>query len=124
MGVRTKTVKRSSRSIIEKYYSRLTLDFDTNKRIVDEVAIVPSKKIRNKIAGFITHLMRRLGEGKTVRNISLKLQEEERERKLDDISGPSKLEKMDINYDDADLKGMLAGIGFTLENFKNEKISN
>lgn len=122
MGVRTKTVKRSARSIIEKYYSRLTVDFDTNKRIVDEVAIVPSKKIRNKIAGFITHLMHRLGEGKIVRNISLKLQEEERERKLDDISGPSKLEKMDINYDDADLKGMLAGIGFTLENFKNEKI--
>ena len=36
-GVRTKT-KRSARLIVEKYYSRLTMDFHTNKRITDEVA--------------------------------------------------------------------------------------
>ena len=35
--------------IVEKYYSRLTLDFHTNKRIVDEVAVVPSKRMRNKV---------------------------------------------------------------------------
>ena len=48
-GVRTKTVKKHSRLIVEKYYSRLTLDFHTNKRIVDEVAVVPSKRMRNKV---------------------------------------------------------------------------
>lgn len=58
--VRTKTVKRVSREIIEKYYTRLTLDFHTNKRICDEIAQIPSKKLRNKIAGFITHLMKRI----------------------------------------------------------------
>lgn len=52
--VRTKTVKKSSRQIIEKYYSRLTLDFQTNKKICDEVAIIPTKRLRNKIAGFAT----------------------------------------------------------------------
>ena len=35
-------------------YSRLTLDFDTNKRIAEDVAIIPSKRLRNKIAGFTT----------------------------------------------------------------------
>lgn len=45
---------QASRQIIEKYYSRLTLDFATNKRIADDIAIIPSKRLRNKIAGFTT----------------------------------------------------------------------
>lgn len=52
--MRTKTVKKASRVIVEKYYNRLTLDFDTNKRIAEEVAIIQSKRLRNKIAGFTT----------------------------------------------------------------------
>ena len=77
-GVRTKTVKRAARNIIEKYYPLLTLDFHTNKRVVDEVAVIETKRLRNKIAGFITHLMRRIQKG-PVRGISFKLQEEERD---------------------------------------------
>lgn len=52
--VRTKTVKRASRQIIEKYYNRCTLDFHTNKRVAEEVAVIQSKRLRNKIAGFTT----------------------------------------------------------------------
>jgi len=98
MGVRTKTVKRHSRMIVEKYYSRLTLDFHTNKRIVDEVAIVPSKRMRNKIAGFTTHLMKRIQAG-PVRGISLKLQEEERERRLDFVPEISALDQEEFTID-------------------------
>ena len=58
----------------------------------DEVAVIPSKKLRNKIAGFTTHLMRRIARG-PVRGISFKLQEEERERKDNYVPevGPSAL---------------------------------
>lgn len=47
-------MKRASRQIIEKYYNRLTLDFHTNKRVAEEVAVIQSKRLRNKIAGFTT----------------------------------------------------------------------
>lgn len=44
----------SARIICERFYSKLALDFDANKRVTDEVAVVPSKRMRNKIAGFVT----------------------------------------------------------------------
>ncbi|CAG5136290.1 unnamed protein product, partial [Candidula unifasciata] len=54
--VRTKSVKKASRVIIEKYYTKLTNDFQTNKRVCEEIAVIPSKKLRNKIAGFVSAL--------------------------------------------------------------------
>merc|ERR1712199_48369 len=102
--VRNKTVKRSSKKIIERYYQRLTLDFNTNKRICDEVALIPSKRLRNKIAGFTTHLMKRIARG-PVRGISLKLQEEGRERRMDYIPEVSALntDSIEVDKDTMDL---------------------
>merc|ERR1712127_1024197 len=111
MGVRTKTVKKSSRTIVEKYYPRLTTDFHTNKRIIDEVAILPSKRMRNKVAGFTTHLMRRIAKG-PVRGISLKLQEEERERRLDFVPEVSALDKSSLNIC-PDTQEMLESLGYS-----------
>jgi small subunit ribosomal protein S17e len=109
-GVRTKTVKKSARTIVEKYYPRLTLDFHTNKRIIDEIAITPSKRMRNKIAGFTTHLMKRIAKG-PVRNISLKLQEEERERRLDFVPEVSALEQETIAID-RETRDLLESMGY------------
>lgn len=108
MGVRTKTVKKSAAHIIEKYYARLTLDFHSNKRVVDEVAITPSKRMRNKIAGYITHFMKRIQRG-PVRGISLKLQEEERERRMDFVPEVSAIDVEQIEVD-ADTQSMLASL--------------
>lgn len=109
--VRTKMVKKAARVIIEKYYGKLTLDFDVNKKITEEVATVPSKRVRNKIAGFTTHLMKRIYRGGSVRGISLKLQEEERERRLDFLPERSVLD-LDTVEIDADTKDLLRSLGF------------
>ena len=120
MGVRTKTVKRASRVIIEKYYARLTLDFQTNKRVCEEVAIIPSKSLKNKIAGYTTHLMKRIQRG-PVRGISLKLQEEERERRLDFVPDVSQLSTESIPVDE-DTKDMLKAMG--MGNLPNVTVDN
>eukprot|EP00249_Psilotum_nudum_P032318 c47679_g1_i1 orf=173-598(+) len=106
--VRTKTVKKASRQMIEKYYSRMTLDFQTNKKIAEEVALIPSKRLRNKIAGFATHLMKRIQRG-PVRGISLKLQEEERERRMDFVPEESAI-KTDVIEVDKETMELLASL--------------
>ena len=101
-------MKKSARVIIEKYYSRLTLDFHSNKRLCDEVAVIPSKRLRNKIAGFVTHLMKRIQKG-PVRGISLKLQEEERERRMDFVPEVSAVDTETIEID-PDTRDMLKAL--------------
>ncbi|CAG8613980.1 867_t:CDS:2 [Paraglomus occultum] len=63
-----------------------------------------SKRLRNKIAGFVTHLMKRIRHG-PVRGISYKLQEEERERKDNYVPDVSALavESIEIDPDTQDL---------------------
>ncbi|URE41993.1 40S ribosomal protein [Musa troglodytarum] len=107
--VRTKTVKKSSRQVIERYYSQMTLDFHTNKKMLEEVAIIPTKRLRNKIAGFSAHLMRRIQRG-PVRGISLKLQEEERERRMDFVPDESAI-KVDQIVVDKETMDMLTTLG-------------
>ena len=88
----------------------MTLDFDTNKRIIEEIAVIPSKPLRNMIAGFITHLMKRL-QCSTVRGISIKLQEEERERRDNYVPDVSALEQ-DVFEVDSETKDMLKMMDF------------
>ena len=87
----------------------MSLDFHYNKRVLDDVAIIPTKRIRNKIAGYATHLMKRIQKG-PVRGISLKLQEEERERRMESAPDPAEFAENTIQLDE-ETKEMLNTLG-------------
>ncbi len=54
--VRTRMIKRIALKLLELYPEQFTTDFEKNKKVLEEKfgPIIYSKKIRNKIAGYIT----------------------------------------------------------------------
>jgi small subunit ribosomal protein S17e len=54
--VRTETVKRAARELIERYPEKFTNEYEANKASVNQVLKAPSKKLRNRIAGYVTRL--------------------------------------------------------------------
>jgi small subunit ribosomal protein S17e len=57
-NIRTSFVKRTSRELIETYEGTFTTDFDENKKLVEQFTTVSTKHLRNKIAGYVTRLVR------------------------------------------------------------------
>ena len=56
--IRTRLIKRTANEFIVKHKSEFTDNFDHNKLKVAEFADVSTKKLRNKIAGYITKLVK------------------------------------------------------------------
>lgn len=55
--VRIKLIKRIARELLEKYPTLFTRNFNHNKIVVSKLTSASSKKLRNQIAGYITHLV-------------------------------------------------------------------
>jgi len=56
--VRISLVKRTARKLLELYPSEVSDDFEANKQLVSKYVYVKSKKLRNQIAGYLTHLVK------------------------------------------------------------------
>ena len=54
--VRTETVKRVSRELVRRFPDRFKGDFDADKEAVNELVNTQSKRLRNRIAGYVTRL--------------------------------------------------------------------
>lgn len=50
-------VKKLSTELLNRYPDKFNVDFQQNKKIIDEIAKVKSKELRNQIAGYIASYM-------------------------------------------------------------------
>ena len=57
--IKTKDIKNLTFSLIEAYPNRFTTDFEKNKLVLQELNIVPDKRVRNKIAGYLARAIKR-----------------------------------------------------------------
>ena len=52
-------IKRISTELLQKHPDKFGLEFDANKKALNEVAVVTSKVLRNELAGYITSHLRK-----------------------------------------------------------------
>ena len=58
--IRQTFIKRAGDELIEKFEDRFTTDFEINKKVVEEVALISTKRLRNRIAGYITSKVKKM----------------------------------------------------------------
>jgi small subunit ribosomal protein S17e len=47
-------MRRIAREVMERFPDKFTTDFESNKKLVDTFTNISSKKLRNKVAGYIS----------------------------------------------------------------------
>ena len=57
--IKTRLVKRVTNDLIREHGEEFKKDFDENKEIVSKFAKIPSTKMRNIIAGYVTRIMKK-----------------------------------------------------------------
>ena len=57
--IKTRLVKRVTNDLIREHSEEFKKDFDENKELVSKFAKIPSTKMRNVIAGYVTRLMKK-----------------------------------------------------------------
>ncbi|UZE93601.1 MAG: 30S ribosomal protein S17e [Candidatus Pacearchaeota archaeon] len=56
--VKSLSIKRTTRKLLEKHPNLFTDDFEKNKKILDEILEI-NKRTKNSIAGYITRLVKK-----------------------------------------------------------------
>ena len=51
-------IKRISMEILEEHKEKFGVDFDENKKTLDNISIIRSKELKNELAGFITKFIK------------------------------------------------------------------
>jgi small subunit ribosomal protein S17e len=57
--IRPTYIKRIAEDLVRKFPDKFTNDFETNKKMVAELADVTTVKMRNRIAGYVVRVRRK-----------------------------------------------------------------
>ena len=56
--IKTMLIKRVSNELVREHSSEFKKNYEENKKLIAEFAVIPSKKLRNAIAGYVTRIMK------------------------------------------------------------------
>jgi len=54
--VRTEQVKRIAQELIKRHPNKFSTDFESNKKLIESLTRISSRKLRNRVAGYVTRL--------------------------------------------------------------------
>ena len=57
--IKTVLIKRQTKELLKQYGDKFTSDFAQNKLLVTQYMKIPSKKLRNVVAGYVTRLRKK-----------------------------------------------------------------
>ena len=57
--IKTRFIKSFGEELIEKYPDKFSIDFKKDKKVLNKLGVTASKKVRNKIAGYLVHIIRK-----------------------------------------------------------------
>ncbi len=77
-------VRSISHSVLEEHRSKFGEDYADNKRALDQVSVIRSKGLKNKIAGYITKFIK-----KEIREENAKKIQAEAASRPDDVDAPA-----------------------------------
>ena len=90
-------IKRISNEVMNEYSERFGTDFSTNKQSLNEISIVRSKGLKNKIAGYITKILQRKAKFEERKQMLVDNEKKSLERK----QSRSKKPEVDVEEDTA-----------------------
>lgn len=57
-SIRPRFIKNACKILLQYYSDEFTADFETNKRLVEQFTDIKSKKVRNRVAGYVVTLVK------------------------------------------------------------------
>ena len=73
-------IKNLTETLLEKYPDKFTEDFKKNKEELEKLIKLESKKIRNLVAGYLVHLVKKSRKLSTLK-VSYQVREDESKKK-------------------------------------------